>query len=292
MPKKKRTIVDLDDIPQHLVDATIAAEDVDFYNHPGINFKSQARALQANIASKEIKQGASTITQQLIKNTMLTKEKTFDRKVKELILAFELERKYTKDEILELYLNQIPYGLNTYGIQAASKTIFDKDAKDLTLAEAAILASLPNRPSHLSPYGENRDTDLKDRQSHILSQMVKLNMITPEQRQEALTENWVTALRAYKVDIKAPHFVFYVRDLLEERAKEQGLYGGELATAGLKVITTIDLDLQKKAEAVVSEYAETNKAYNINNMALAAIEPNTGQIVTMVGSVDYWDQEK
>jgi membrane peptidoglycan carboxypeptidase len=286
---EKRTVIHLTDIPQNLVNATITAEDVDFYSHKGINPKSLLRALDQNIKTGTYGQGASTITQQLIKNTVLSDEKTLDRKIKEVFLSFEIERKYSKNQILELYLNRIPYGSNIYGVQAAAETYFGKNAKDLTLAQCALLAALTNRPTYLSPYGPRRDTDLKSRQIYILGKMQKLGMITPEQKLAAINENWVSGLKNQKVNIIAPHFVFYVKDLLEKRAIDEGMYGGDIETAGLKVITTIDLDLQAKAENIVREYSQKNLAFNIKNMALAAVETDTGQIVTMVGSVDYWD---
>lgn len=281
--EEKRTIVAIDQISQYLKDATIATEDANFYNHFGLDFKGIARAIWGVITGNRSAGGGSTITQQFIKKSFFTDQRSYLRKIKEWILAIELERRYSKEEILTLYLNQVPYGSNAYGIEAASQTIFNKPAKDLTLAESALLAALPQAPSRLSPYGSHPE-ELKARQEYILDRMVKTGYISQEQADSAKKEplNFSTAPHG----IKAPHFVMYIKEYLESK------YGQEIVEKqGLKVYTTLDWDLQQAAEQIISEGAKNNwKKYGARNAALAAIDPKTGQILTMVGSYDYFDK--
>lgn len=281
--EEKRTIVPIDDVPKTLINAILAVEDSDFYTHQGFDIKSLIRAAWANFRGKKITQGGSTITQQLIKNTLLTSEKTYTRKIKELILSLEIERKYSKEEILTFYLNQIPFGSNAYGVEAAAITFFNKKAKNLSLAESALLASLPKAPSFYSPYGSNPEA-LKARQEYVLERMKILNLITPEESESAKKENLV--FKSQKTNIKAPHFVMYIKEYLEEKYGDKYLQEG-----GLKVLTTLDWRLQEAAEKIVEKGAIDNeKKYKAFNSALAAIDPKTGQILAMVGSRDYFGE--
>ncbi|MEK7087235.1 MAG: transglycosylase domain-containing protein, partial [Patescibacteria group bacterium] len=257
--EEKRTVIAYGDIPNIVKFATIAAEDAEFYSHYGVNFRGIARAVLADIKIKDKKslEGGSSITQQLIKNAYLTPEKTLSRKVKELILAISLERKYSKDEILNFYLNQIPYGSNSYGIEAASQTYFNKSAKELNLTEAVYLASLPKAPSFYSPYGNNGD-ELKGRANYILDRLRDLKYISETDYINAkkITVNFV----APKTGIVAPHFVMFVREYLDEKYGEDFVEKG-----GLKVITTLNLELQNIAERVIKEGAARNEIYNAKN---------------------------
>jgi len=282
--EEKRTLVTLDQVSPYLKNATIVAEDAEFYNHIGLDFKSIIRAAIYNLLGRKISQGGSTITQQFIKKAMLSDERTWSRKIKEAVLSLELERRYSKDEILGFYLNQIPYGSNAYGAEAAAQTFFGKTAKDLTLSEASLLAALPQAPSRLSPYGSHPE-ELKARQNYILDRMVKYNYISTAEATAAKEEIPKFAVQAH--GIKAPHFVMYVKEYLESK------YGTDyIEKSGLKVYTTLDWDLQQAAEQIVSEGAQTNwKKYKAYNAALAAVDPKTGQILTMVGSRDYFDME-
>jgi len=278
--EEKRTVIDFEAIPKYMQEATVVIEDSNFYHHFGLDFKAIVRAFLANLRGRKIKQGGSTITQQFVKNSILTSERTLTRKIKEAILSLELERKYSKDEILGFYLNQVPYGSNAYGIEAAANTFFEKNAKDLTLAESALLATLPQAPSYLSPYGSYPE-ELKARQEHVLDKMVEYGYISQKQSQEAKKEELKFAVRSQ--GIKAPHFVMYIREYLDER------YGKDfIEKGGLKVYTTLDWDLQKIADETIAEIAPYNKKnYNANNAALVATDPKTGQILAMVGSKNY-----
>ncbi len=279
--EEKRTVVGMDQIPKHLKDAAVATEDAEFYYHFGLNFKGIARAFLANLKGGKISQGGSTITQQFIKSSLLTPERTFSRKIKEAILAIEMEVKYTKEEILGFYLNQIPYGSNAYGAEAAAQTFFNKPAKDLTLAESALLAGLPRAPTFYSPFGSHPE-ELKARQEYILSRMEKLGFISKEEFEAAKNEKLKFA--PFRQAIKAPHFVMYVKEYLEEK------YGQEmLEKGGLKVYTTLDWDLQQAGQQIIEEGAKNNqKKYGAYNAALTALDPKTGQVLVMVGSKDYF----
>lgn len=284
--EEKRTVIDFGDMPANVKFATLALEDQDFYTHHGVKFSAIARAALRNVFGGSYSQGGSTITQQLVKNTLLTTEKTYTRKIKELILSLELERKFEKNDILGMYLNEIPYGSNAYGIEAAAQTFFNKHARDLTLDESALLASLPQAPSYYSPIGSHTD-ELKWRQEHALDTMAQLGYISQQEADDAKKVDVLAKIEPQIEDISAPHFVMYVRDYLEEK------YGAEaVETGGFKVYTTLDWDMQQTAERVVREGAEKNlKNWNAENAALVAIDPKTGQILSMVGSKDFFDKE-
>ena len=285
---ERRNVIPLRDISPYLVSATLAVEDDEFYLHSGFDWKGILRAafydVWRKITGKANLQGGSTITQQFVKNAFLSKEKTIIRKLKELILALQLEKNFTKDEILALYFNQISYGANIYGAQAASKAFFAKDAKDLSLAEAATLAAIPKAPTYFSPYGDNA-ADLMARKNYVLERLVKLNKITATELAPAKQEALI--FQPYREDITAPHFVFYVRQLLEEK------FGKEfLAHGGLKVTTSLSGQLQDLAEAVIKEKVEQNrKLWNATNAGLVAINPKNGEILAMVGSYNFFEQE-
>lgn len=278
--EEKREIVPLNQISDYLKEAVISTEDASFYNHHGLDFKGLMRAISINLKLKKRAQGASTITQQLIRSSFLTTEKSAERKIREIILTLELERKYSKNQILEWYLNQIPFGSNTYGAEAASKTYFKKSAKDLTLAQSAVLASLIQAPSRLSPYG-NRKEDLLKRKNYVLDRMAQENYITKNEAEKAKEEKleFSEVIRP----IKAPHFAIYVKNKL------LGKYGERfLQRNGLKVYTSLDWDLQKAAEKAVEENAKINKNYRAYNASLVAINPKTGEILSMVGSKNWF----
>lgn len=279
---QKRTPIAFEDIPAHLKNATLVAEDRDFYSHRGFDLRGIARAILTNIFSDQ-QVGGSTITQQLVKNTIVGGEKTYSRKIKEVILSYRIEQQFTKDDILELYLNAIPYGGNAYGIEAAAEKYFNKRAKDLTLAEAAVLASLPKSPTSLSPYGPNKDR-LIDRQQYILNDMERLGYASKEDVESA--KGATLAFVPLRESIQAPHFVFYVRERLSET------YGESVVdTGGLSIVTTLDLYKQKIAEEEVLAGATKNEEkYGGKNAALVALDPKTGQILSMVGSRDYFDE--
>ncbi len=283
---QKRTVVDFEDIPKNMIDATISAEDDNFYNHFGIDLYGLARAVFVNITNRKVSQGGSTITQQLIKNTLFAPKqgvapRTIERKIKELILTIQTEIKYSKEEILSLYLNQIPYGSNSYGVATASQTYFQKNTQDITLAESALLASLPKAPSY---YLNNQDK-LRERQMHILNRMKSFGYITEEEYKEAISEK--IKLEPSYDKIIAPHFVLEIKQQLEDR------YGSALIeSGGLKIITTIDLGIQEIAEKAILEHEEANQTnHNASNAALVVIDNKTGQILAMVGSKDYFNEE-
>ncbi|MFM7088080.1 MAG: transglycosylase domain-containing protein [Candidatus Paceibacterota bacterium] len=280
----KRTSVPFEQISQNVKNATIAIEDAEFYNHSGVRVRSTIRAILANILNTEKSQGGSTITQQLVKNTLLVQKKTYTRKIKEWVLAVKMERVLTKDKILELYLNEAPYGGTIYGVEEASKMFFGKSAEDITLAEAAYLAAIPQSPTFLSPYGKNKDK-LDNRKNLVLSRMKDLGYID-ETTYETTRNEVVEFLPKAVSGIRAPHFVFYIRDYLEEK------YGSELVEkGGLRVTTTLDYTLQEEAEKIVKEGALQNeKDFGGSNAALVAIDPQTGQVLSMVGSRDYFDE--
>jgi len=280
----KRTVVPNESIGITIKNATVAIEDSEFYQHNGIRISSIIRGtIWAKLTGKKV-QGGSTITQQLIKNTLLTPEVTITRKIKEWILAIKLEKIMSKEDILALYLNEAPYGGNIYGIEEASKTFFGKSSIDLTQAEAAYLAAIPNGPTYYSPYGKNK-AKLDERKNLVLKRELDLKFITQEDYDKAISEN-VTFLPEQPMHIAAPHFVFFIKDYLENKYGE-----GALDTGGLKVITTIDYDLQKKAEQIALTQAKDNeKNWNGKNAAVVVIDPKTGQILSMVGSRDYFDK--
>lgn len=278
---EKRTIISWDEIPQAVKDATVVTEDSHFYEHRGIDFRGILRAFIRDIQSGELAEGGSTITQQLVKNAILGGEKTPARKLRELMLAIEIERQFSKDEILWMYLNQIPYGSIAYGIESASRTYFDKPASELTLNESVILAALPQRPTYYSPYGTHVD-ELLARKNFILNRMRDLQYITDAQYQTAMNEKVV--FKSQKNQLIAPHFVIMAREELIKKYGEERVLGG-----GFRIITTLDAELQKKAEELVARYGEINKRYRASNAALVAIDPTSGDVLALVGSKDYFD---
>jgi len=280
--EEKRTVVNFNDIPETVKQAALAAEDIHFYQHSGIDFKGILRAIFINILHGDISQGGSTITQQLVKNSILTNEKTFTRKIKEAILSLLIEKRYTKDEILGLYLNQIPYGSNAYGVGAAAETFFNKQIGQLTISEAALIASMPKAPTYYSPYGSHKGELLK-RRDWVLDRMAASGFITTQQAESAKKEK--IAFNLPQQGIRAPHFVMYVREYLNEKYGEQFVESG-----GLRVITTLDWNLQQMAEKAVTEGTDRNiKLVGAKNAALVSIDPKTGDILAMVGSRDYFD---
>lgn len=281
----KSTFVPLSSISPYIKQGTIAIEDSNFYNNIGIEPTSIFRAVIANFISGNYSQGASTITQQVIKNSLLTQDKTVTRKIKEWILATKLTRVMEKDRILEIYLNETPYGGTIYGVEQASQTFFGKQAKDLTLAESAYISAIPKAPTYYSPYG-NHKADLDTRQKLVLERMRSLGMIT-EKDYSVATKEQVKFQEKNSESIRAPHFVMYVRDYLIKKYGEDAVDGG-----GLKIRTTLDYNMQKKAEEVVTKFAPTIESnYKASNAAMVAIDPKTGDILTMVGSKDYFSKE-
>jgi len=280
----RRTAVPLEDIAIHIRNATIAIEDDSFYQHKGFRPLSFARALLVNISTGSYSQGGSTITQQVVKNTLLTHDKTLVRKAKEIVLAMKLERSVPKDEILRIYLNETSYGGTIYGVEEASRYFYGKPASDVTLAEAAYLAALPQAPTRYSPYGNRRD-ELEARKNLVLLRMREIGFITDEEYEEALAKE-VEFQDTKEAGIKAPHFVFFIREYLEET------YGPEaVAQGGLRVITTLDWELQQAAEEIVERYAHENeRRFNAENAGLVAVDPKNGQILVMVGSRGYFDE--
>mgnify|MGYP001619603321 FL=1 len=283
----KRTDIAYQEMGVNIRNATVAIEDSEFYNHSGVRIASTIRAVFSNIFGFGIGGGGSTITQQLVKNTLLRSEKGYARyirKIKEWILAVKIDKSISKEKILEYYLNEAPYGGNIYGIEEASRTYFNKEALDLTLAEAAYLASIPQSPTMLSPYGKNKDK-LETRKNLVLSRMLEINFISREEYEKAKKE---TAVFVPQISsgIKAPHFVFFIKDYLEQK------YGSEMVEkGGIKVTTTLDYDLQEKGGKIVKENALKNeKDWNGKNASLVAIDPKTGHILTMIGSRDYFDK--
>jgi len=285
---QKRTYVNFDEIPQSLKDATLAIEDSDFYEHGAFSIRGIVRSLWYDLTNPGgTLRGGSTITQQLARNAFLNLEQTLTRKVKELIVAIQIDRQYTKDKVLELYLNAIPYGPTIYGVEGASQAYFSKPAKDLTLAQSAVLAAIPKAPSFYSPWGNNVKA-LIQRQRLVLQRTYDTGRITKEELDKALAEPVVFSPPSGR-GLKAPHFVTAVEDYLSQR------YGEEvLRTGGLRVVTTLDWTLQQLGERVVAEGADRNeRLYGGTNAALVAQDPRTGQVLAMVGSRDYFapDQE-
>lgn len=281
--EEKRTVIPFETIPEYVKKATLAAEDAHFYEQPAFSWTSIVRAILVNLRSGRFAQGGSTISQQLVKNVFLTPERTVIRKLKELILAVRLETNYSKDEILSFYLNQIPYGSNAYGIEAASQTYFGKSANQLSLREAAALASLPKAPSYYSPWGKNTD-ELEKRVVYVLDRMQELGFATPEDVARAKKESVVYSPQSIGA-IRAPHFSLTVKEYLINTYGESMVLNG-----GLRVKTTLDWKLQQIAEKAVEQGAARNlELYHSSNAALVAQDPKTGQILSLVGSRNYFD---
>ncbi len=278
---QNRSLVTLDKIPPYLINATVAVEDKKFFEHNGFSIEGIIRALKRNLLNQQM-EGGSTITQQLIKNTLLTPEKTIKRKLKELVLAFQAELIFSKNEILEMYLNTVPYGGTAYGVQEAAQTYFDKNVEDLSLAEAALLTGLPAAPSKYSPFGSNPELSIV-RQHEVLRRMVENNYITPFEAEKAKSEK--IYLAPLRNSIQAPHFVMYLKDWLTDNF---GVL--EVEQGGLNVISSLDLDIQYMAEKALKEELEKLKNMNVNNGAVLVLNPHTGEILAMVGSKDYFNQ--
>jgi len=283
--EENRKIISHEEIPEFVRIATIVAEDNNFYSHHGIDLTSIIRSAKTNIESKSVQQGGSTITQQLARNAFLDRKKTWRRKILEIIMAIKIEKHYSKEDILDMYLNEVPYGSNAYGIAIASETFFSKKAQDLTLDEAALLAALPNAPTYYSPYGNHID-ELVSKQQKVLDRIEKLKLIDSEKIQEAKKTITFFKIVPFHETIDCPHFVFYVKEKLEE------IYGSDLVEkGGLKIYTTLDYDLQKTGEKIVSEGVRNNQKFNAENAALVSLDPKNGQILTMIGSRDFFDEK-
>jgi len=283
----RRTIVPYEDISYHIKNATVAIEDDQFYKHYGIDPLAIFRAAFANFSSGDLLggQGGSTITQQVIKNSILEREKRLTRKIKEAILAIKIERVLTKDQILSHYLNESPYGGTIYGVEEASQAFFGKSASDITLPEAAYLAALPQAPTYLSPYGTHRDV-LDSRQKLVLERMRIHGFIKQEEYDAAIAIPVEFQPQAV-TGIRAPHFVMFIREQLVEKYGEEAL-----SEKGFRVITTLDWELQQEAERILKEHAEdVETRFNADNSAMVAVDPQTGDVLTMVGSRDYFDEE-
>jgi len=277
--EQNRTPVKLSELPPYVYQATIATEDKDFFRHNGISpIGGIIRALKEDFFSKQL-QGGSTITQQLVKSALLTPERTIQRKIKEIILALWTERLFTKQQILEMYLNQVPYGGSAYGIEEAAETYFNKHARDLSLEEAAFLAGLPQAPSVYSPFVN--PVLATERRNDVLKKMLEQKYIN-ENTYEQVVNNPLN-VSSPKTSIKAPHFVFYLKDFL---VQQFGIHTVE--EGGLRVTTTLDLDIQEKAEQVLKEELTKIKNLNVSNGAILVTRPPTGEILAMVGSVDYF----
>ncbi len=312
---QNREIASIDDVPPEVQWAFLAAEDVDFYTHKGVDLGGFVRAGMYEIFKVGSPSGGSTITQQMIKNTVLTNERTYERKIKEIILSLRIEQQYEKKQVLQLYINEIPFGGNTYGIKTAARVYFGKDVKKLTLGEGALLAGLPQSPGLYSPLFASDIKQARElakvRQNYVLDQLLeKKDTINSYARkhndlgedEELITEEIIEKARkqklkykSKKVNIDAPHFVFYVEDALQKGKYNDGqpFTLNEIERGGLKITTSLDLDLQRIAEQSLKEGVEgIGKQYGGNNGALVTIDPKTGQILAMVGSKDYFGNQE
>lgn len=281
--EEKRQIVSLDKIPDHLINAVLATEDANFYKHKGIDPKAIVRAILIDLRLKKAVQGASTISQQLMRSTFLSSEKTAKRKIRELILTLELERKYSKNQILEWYLNQVSFGPNIYGIGEVNSTYFNKPLEEITIAESAILASLIKAPSYYYPYGQNQE-NLLNRKNYVLDRMAQEHYISEDDAQKAKEEKIEFAELNFTFK-KAAHFILYVENYLYQK------YGSNfLKEKGLKVYTTLDLGLQEVAKEAIETGIKRNEMYRSFNASLVAISPKDGEILAMIGSRDYFGE--
>ena len=329
--EENREFIPYEKISKYLIEATVAIEDDTFWEHNGFDIWALGKVALYEVFGIGAARGGSTITQQYVKNTFLSPERSYIRKAKELILSIRVERAFSKEEILGLYLNRIPYGNNAYGCEKAAEIYFGKDAKDLDLAESSILAALPQAPSKYNPYGENKyshllkeftedeifyrkiegEADLETpeyirgligqhvnltptkqiyiqgRTDLVLKRMFELGKITADQRQETLNKLQNITFNEYRESILAPHFVFYIKQILEDK------YGKDVVErGGLKVYTTLDPALQKYAEQVIAEQGEISAtSHGTNNIAAMTINAKTGEILAMVGSRDYFNEE-
>lgn len=289
---EQRTLIPIEQIPDVMQKATVSIEDKGFYEHHGIYWRGLVRAVIVNTLKGESIKGTSTLTQQFVKNALLTNERSLTRKFKEFILSIQIERTFSKNQILQMYLNEIPYGSTLYGVESAAQTYFGKPARDLSLDEAALLAAIPQAPDLYSPYGTGLRGDnrprLVGRQHYILDQMADQGYITKEQAEEAKTIETLKKIKPRQInDIKAAHFVMYIRSQLAES------YGTkQVEQGGLRVITTLDWEKQKIAEEEVARGVEAQgKRYGFTNSALVSLDPKTGDILAMVGSKDFFDTE-
>jgi len=283
----RRTVIPFEEMSRNIKNATVAIEDDQFYNHFGIDIRAIIRAAVSNFRDGDLLggQGGSTLTQQVIKNSVLQRDKTLARKVKEAILSIKIERVLSKDEILEIYLNESPYGGTIYGVEEASYAFFNKSAADLTIPEAAYLAAIPQAPTYLSPYGNNRDA--LDRRQQLVLERMRLNGFITIEEHEAATAVEVKFEPQAVTGIKAPHFVMYIIEQLAETYGEKAL-----AEQGLRVITTLDWELQKEAQRIVTQKAASNTVkFDASNAGLVATDPKTGDLLVMVGSRDYFSEE-
>jgi membrane peptidoglycan carboxypeptidase len=280
----RRTLIPLDLMPRSLIEATIATEDAGFFSNPGFEFRSIIRAAIDDLTQKQIVSGASTITQQVVRNVLLTRDEQTDlsarRKIREVILAYQLTQTYSKEDILQIYLNEIPYGNRSFGIEAAAEGYFGKSAANLDLAESALLAGLPQAPGFYDPY--RRFSDVKDRQVYVLQRMVDQGYITDDEAQAANAEelHFVDPLHA----ALAPHFVAYVSGLLEQQLGSDRLFHG-----GSDAITTLDVNLERSAQQAIAGHATALRDANANNVAVVALDPHSGRILALVGSANYDD---
>lgn len=290
--EENRTIVKGDEISPQVKLATIATEDANFYNHYGFSLRGIGRVVLKKVGLLKNREGGggSTITQQYIKNALLTQERSVDRKLKELILAIEIEQIYSKDEIITGYLNEIPYGSNAYGIEAAAQTYFNKSAKNLTLSEAATLVAIPQAPTYYSPYGNHLD-QLFIRKDYILDRMVKVGFLSPEEAKNAKKEAPSSEQPNFQsqANLIAPHFVFYVREkLVEALGDDPQTAEQQLDQAGYTVVTSLDLEVQGLAQKILAEMGpDIVKRYQATNAAMTAVNPKNGEVLAMVGSIDY-----
>jgi len=277
---ENRTLIRLDSLPKFVKDAFLSAEDKDFYSHKGFSLTGLIRAVYKNLFADKL-EGGSTITQQLVKNTVLTPEKTITRKIKEIILAVETEHLFSKDKIFEMYLNQISFGGPAYGIQEAARQYFDTDAKDLDLAQAAYLAGLTRAPSKYSPFGAQPELAIS-RQQWVLKQMYQDGFISETELSQSLSES--LNFQSAKIEIKAPHFVMLIKNLLVDQLGEN-----EVTQGGLKVYTTLDLKLQNQVQKIVTEEVGKLKALHVGNGSALVTNPKNGDVLVMVGSTDYFN---
>lgn len=295
--EENRKEIPLSEIPKHVIDATVSIEDDQFFEHYGFDIGGIVKAVLAEYFGIGSRRGGSTITQQLVKNTLLTNERSVIRKLKELILSIQAERTFSKNEILAMYLNTIPYGNNAYGIEMASRVYFDKPTSELTVVEASILASLPQAPSRYNPYGNGKEllmgsfddegNYVAGRKDVVLKRMEDLGYITQEQRQDALAEGAEIKFKKYRENITHPHLVLYVKELLENKFGKEAV-----ETGGLHVYTTIDPKLQQSAEDIITEkVADYPEKYGATNAGLLSVDLEKGHILAMVGSADYFNEE-
>src|SRR5438445_150186 len=289
----KRTVIPLNEISQNLIDATLAAEDAFFYQHRGVDLRATIRSAFLT-GSGTSQTGASTITQQLVRNVILSPEErrqvTLTRKAREIILAYQLDEKLSKDEILEMYLNEVYYGNQSYGVEAAAQSYFDKHARDLDVAEAAMVAGLVQSPSEYDPTRRDiaRTADgiplvTKERQAYVLEQMTRHGFITEQQARDAYAEP--LQIKTRQVELKAPHWVMYIRDRVEQKYGARTLYQG-----GLKIYTTLDLEYNDKMQQVLQDSKPTIATQGATNASQIAVNPKTGEILAFNGSLDYNDE--